>query len=124
MEPFSKRNAKNTGELPILNSGMLISPQNSAAQGISGQLSEISVGSEQPLHHHGPDECYYIIRGKGLMILEEEAKEVFAGAAIYIPPNKPDGIKNIGDDILEYLIANSPAFSVQYEKALWPADPA
>jgi mannose-6-phosphate isomerase-like protein (cupin superfamily) len=123
MEIFNKGNSKNTGQLPILSSWMLISPQNSSAQGISVQISEIPIGSEQPVHNHDPEQCYYIIKGKGLMIKEVETREVSAGDAVYIPSNKKHGIKNMGDNVLEYLTANSPVFSEQYENSLWPADP-
>jgi len=123
MKIFNRSNSKNTGNLPILSSWMLIGSQNSSAQDISIQISEIPAGSEQPVHNHDPEQCYYIIRGKGLMIIEEETKEVHAGDAVYIPSNKKHGIKNLGDGVLEYLTANSPMFEEQYESNLWPADP-
>ena len=122
MEIFNKGNSKNTGQLSILSSWILIGSQNSSAQGISVQISEIPIGSEQPLHNHDPEQCYYIIKGKGLMIIEEETGEVSAGDAVYIPSNKKHGIKNLGNDVLEYLTANSPVFSKEYEDAHWPAD--
>jgi mannose-6-phosphate isomerase-like protein (cupin superfamily) len=122
MEIFNKSNAKNTGQLPILSSWMLISPRNSSTQGLSVQISEVPVGSEQPAHNHDPEQCYYIIKGKGLMIIEEETREVTAGDAVYIPSNSKHGIQNIGNDVLEYLTANSPPFSEDNENALWPAD--
>ena len=121
---YNRNNSKNTGELPILTSWMLISPQNSKTKNLSVQISEVPVGSEQPIHEHEPEQCYYIIKGKGLMNIEEESKEVVAGDAIYIPSNLKHGIKNIGDDMLEYLTANAPVFSDQYENALWPSAPA
>jgi quercetin dioxygenase-like cupin family protein len=124
MDIFNRGNSKNTGQLQSLHSWMLISPQNSSTQAISMQISEIPVGSEQPLHNHDPEQCYYIIKGKGLMIIEEETNEVSAGDAVYIPSNKKHGIKNLGEDFLEYLTANSPVFSEQYENALWPSDSA
>ncbi len=102
---------------------MLIGSQNSSTRSISLQVSEIPVGSEQPIHNHDPEQCYYIIKGRGLMIIEQETKEVTTGDAVYIPSNKKHGIKNIGVDLLEYLTANSPVFSRQYENNLWPAAP-
>jgi len=124
MEVYNRNNSKNTGELPILTSWMLISPQNSQTKNLSVQISEVPVGSEQPIHHHEPEQCYYIIKGKGLMIIEDESKGVAAGDAVYIPSNLKHGIKNIGDDMLEYLTANTPVFSEQYENTLWPTAPA
>ena len=113
MEIFNKSNSKNTGELPILTSWMLVSPRNSSARNFSLQISEITVGSEQPVHHHDPEQCCYIIKAKGLMIIEEQTREGTAGDAVYIPSNKKHGIQNIGDDILAVLTANSPVFSSQ-----------
>jgi len=124
MEIFNRRNSRNTGKLEILTSFMLISPQNSSTQRLSIQVSEVPIGSEQPVHKHEPEQCYYIIRGKGLMVIEDESEEVTAGDAIYIPPNKEHGIKNVGGEVLEYLTANSPVFAKGYEDSLWPSDPA
>ena len=102
---------------------MLIGSQNSSAQAISIQISEILAGSEQPVHNHVPEQCYYIIRGTGLMIIEEESKEVHAGDAVHIPSDKKHGIQNLGNDVLEYVTANSPMFEEHYESNLWSADP-
>lgn len=123
MEIFNRSNSKSTGNLPLLTSWMLISPRNSSARAMSMQISEVPAGSSQPLHHHGPEQCYYIIRGKGLMVIEDETRDVSAGDAVCIPADKMHGIKNTGEDVLEYLTANSPAFSETYESTLWPADP-
>ncbi len=123
MEIFNKTNSRNTGSLEILTSYMLISPQNSSTKNLSIQISFVPVGSGQPIHAHAPEQCYYVIKGKGLVIIENETREVFPGDAIYIPSNNKHGIKNIGDEVLEYLTANSPVFTKQYEDALWPADP-
>lgn len=124
MEVFNRKNSNNTGELQILTSWMLISPKHSSTQNLSVQISEVPVGSEQPVHNHGPEQCYYIIKGKGLMIIEEESREVSPGDAVYIPSNLKHGIINIGDEILEYLTANAPVFSEEYEDTLWPSVPA
>ncbi|MEN6473934.1 MAG: cupin domain-containing protein [Syntrophaceae bacterium] len=100
MEIFNRSNSKNTGNLPSLKSWMLIGSRNSAAPAISMQISEIPAGSEQPMHAHAPEQCYYVIRGKGLMTIEDETREVHAGDAVHIPSNKRHGIKNIGDTAL------------------------
>lgn len=96
MEIFNKSNSKSTGQLPTLRSWMLAGSQNSSARGISVQISEIPPGSEQPVHNHDPEQCYYIIKGKGLMILEDQTSEVSPGDAVYIPSDKKHGIKNDG----------------------------
>jgi quercetin dioxygenase-like cupin family protein len=123
MEIYNKNNSRNTGNLDILTSYMLISTQNSSTQNISIQISEVPKGSEQPIHAHEPEQCYYIIKGSGLMIIENESQEVSEGDAIYISPNQKHGIKNVGNTNLKYLTANSPVFSKEYEDSLWPAEP-
>jgi mannose-6-phosphate isomerase-like protein (cupin superfamily) len=123
MEVFSRSNSRNTGRLPVLDSWMLIGARNSSTRTISLQVSEIPVGSEQPVHSHEPEQCYYIIRGRGVAFIEGETREISAGDAIYIPPGNRHGIRNTGDEVLEYLTANSPAFSTDYEDRLWPAPP-
>ena len=122
MEIFNRNKSKSTGELPILTSWMLISPQNTPTRSISLQISEVPAGSGQPVHNHDPEQCYYIIKGKGLMIIEDETAEVFAGDAVHIPSNRKHGIRNLGKDVLEYLTVNSPVFSKEYEDDHWPAN--
>ena len=123
MKIFNKTNTSNTGDLEILKSFLLISSQNVKDTPISLQISEIPIKSEQPIHNHKPTQCYFIIHGQGLMIIENEKQKVKEGDAIYIPSNKNHGIVNIGNQPLEYLTANSPAFDEDYENRLWPKKP-
>ncbi|TAL34017.1 MAG: cupin domain-containing protein [Spirochaetes bacterium] len=123
MHIFNKANSRDTGDLEILTSHMLIGSRNVGNAGISIQVSSIPVGSEQPLHRHAPEQCYYIIRGTGLMVIEEERETVNTGDAIYVPGDTMHGIKNTGSEVLEYLTANAPAFDAQYEDRLWPGHP-
>lgn len=123
MEIFNKVTSRNTGDLDILTSYLLISPQNSSAKNLSIQISAVPIGLLQPVHAHEPEQCYFILKGKGLMDIEGETCEVNSGDVIHIPSNKMHGIRNIGDMALEYLTANSPAFTKEYEEALWPSNP-
>jgi mannose-6-phosphate isomerase-like protein (cupin superfamily) len=123
MDIFNRKNAYNTGDLKILSSYMLIGRGNTSAKNISIQISDIPVSSQQPPHKHEPAQCYYIIKGKGLIKIEDEEKIVEPGDAIYIPANKEHGIKNVGNEVLEYLTANTPAFDPDYESKFWPNKP-
>lgn len=73
----------------------------------------------QFLHSHEQEQCYYILEGKGLMIIDEEFCEVNKNDAVYIPSDAPHGIKNIGDEMLVYLTANK-AFGSAREAEVWP----
>lgn len=103
---------------------MLVGKGNVESANISMQISSIPVGSEQPIHKHEPEQCYYIVKGKGLMILEGEEQIVTSGDAVYVPSNKEHGIRNIGDIELEYLTANTPPFDESYENELWSSKPS
>jgi mannose-6-phosphate isomerase-like protein (cupin superfamily) len=102
---------------------MLIGKRNVENANISIQISTIPVDSEQPIHNHEPEQCYYIIKGEGLMIIEEDKQIVNEGDTIYISSNSNHGIKNIGQIDLEYLTASTPAFDEIYEKRLWSTQP-
>lgn len=113
-----------SGGMEGLASFMLIGEKNAGVGSISLQYSEVQAGYEQPLHRHQPEQCYYIISGTGLMIIEEESCQVDEGDAIYIPPDALHGIKNNGPAVLKYLTANAPAFGADYEMSLWPQNSA
>ncbi len=123
MQIHNKTTSRNTGQLAALTSWMLVSPQNSSARSLSIQISEIPVDSEQPVHSHDPEQCFYLIKGKGLMVINGETSEVAAGDTVHIPSRIRHGIKNTGSVVLEYLTASAPAFDADYENALWPAEP-
>jgi mannose-6-phosphate isomerase-like protein (cupin superfamily) len=123
MNIFNRKNSYHTGDLKILTSYLLIGRANDSSRNISIQISDIPVNSQQPPHRHEPEQCYYIIKGKGLMKIENEEKVVGPGDAIHIPANKEHGIRNIGNEILEYLTANAPAFASDYESRFWPNPP-
>ena len=116
------KNNENTpkGEYDGFVTHLLIGRSNVGASHVSIQITEVAVGGAQFLHAHEPEQCYYIIEGKGRMTVGEEIQEVKVGDAIYIPSNHRHGIENIGDCPLKYLTANSPAFDEKTEATNWP----
>jgi mannose-6-phosphate isomerase-like protein (cupin superfamily) len=120
---FNIENTKRNANTDVLTSYMLISPQNAFSKNLSIQLSFIPIGSEQPIHAHEPEQVYYIVKGQGLMSIDNESREVSAGDSILIPSNSNHGMKNIGNKTLEYLTANSPVFQKEYEDSLWSKEP-
>jgi mannose-6-phosphate isomerase-like protein (cupin superfamily) len=68
-------------------------------------------GSEQPLHrHHGLEQAYVIVRGRGTMIVGGERREVGEGTLVYVPPDTDHAIRNEGTEPLAYVSATSPPF--------------
>jgi mannose-6-phosphate isomerase-like protein (cupin superfamily) len=77
-------------------------------------LAEATVlpGQTTAAHYHiKTEEIYYILRGRGMMCLEEEEREVGAGDAVLIPPGQRHSIRNTGKDDLVFLCCCAPGYS-------------
>lgn len=98
---------------------LLIGESNSGSKEISIQITEVEPQGMQFLHAHEEQQCYYVVRGAGLIIIDQEERSVHEGEAIFIPSNATHGIKNTGSETLVYLTANR-AFGVEKEKTIWP----
>ena len=118
-------NKKNTriGTYDGFSTNLLIGEINSGSKKISIQVTDVEPNGMQFLHSHKQEQCYYIISGTGLMIIDNSTREVKEGDAVFIPSNATHGIKNIGNNRLTYLTANQ-AFGKQREKELWTEEKA
>ncbi len=118
-------NRKNTrlGKYDGFSTNLLIGEINSDSKEISIQITYVEPNGMQFLHSHEQEQCYYIISGTGLMIIDDQTKKVKEGDAVFIPSNSTHGIKNIGNNRLTYLAANQ-AFGGQREIELWPEEKA
>lgn len=114
-------NKKHTrlGKYDGFSTNLLIGEINSGSKEISIQTTDVEPNKMQFLHSHEQEQCYYIISGTGLMIIDDQSKEVKEGDAVFIPSNATHGIKNIGNNKLTYLTANQ-AFGKQREEEIWP----
>ncbi|MCD6231298.1 cupin domain-containing protein [Candidatus Aerophobetes bacterium] len=74
-------------------------------------LVKVKKNSLTPKHTHEDEEQVYIIlKGKGLMRINNEEQEVEGGMIVYIPRKAEHEIKNIGEDELTYIyVANWPS---------------
>lgn len=89
-------------------------------------------GSQQSLHaHEDSEQVYVVIRGRGLMIVDDEALDVEAGTAVLIPFGAKHAIRNTGTEPLEYISATAPPFPAEISGETWqpgydriPADDA
>jgi mannose-6-phosphate isomerase-like protein (cupin superfamily) len=71
----------------------------------------IPPGKASLLHYHPyAEESYYILEGKGHVLLGDEETVVVAGQAILIPAPKPHRITNIGETDLAFLAFCVPAW--------------
>ncbi|RLF45143.1 MAG: cupin domain-containing protein [Thermoplasmata archaeon] len=63
-------------------------------------------------------EVYVILRGKGIMHIDDETAEVREGHIIYIPPNSVQRIKNAGNEDLVFLCIVYPPWRKEDEEIL------
>ena len=63
---------------------------------------EITGGGKVDPHTHPTHEFYYVLYGRGLMIVGDEEREIGQGDLVYIPPNE-----------VHSLVASSPHASIQ-----------
>ena len=63
-----------------------------------------------PHFHPRAEEIYYILQGRGEMILAHEKHDVVPGDAIAIPPGVPHQIINHSSDPLIFLCCCAPGY--------------
>jgi mannose-6-phosphate isomerase-like protein (cupin superfamily) len=61
-------------------------------------------------------EVYFILEGRGRMMIDGESAEVGPGMAIYIPPGSMQHIENRGDSPLAFLCIVYPAWGEEDEE--------
>ena len=58
---------------------------------------EVVGGGEVHPHSHHTHEYYYVLNGRGMMMIEDEEREVVPGDFIYIPPDKLHTLRPISE---------------------------
>jgi mannose-6-phosphate isomerase-like protein (cupin superfamily) len=61
-------------------------------------------------------EVYYVLKGDGMMHIDDEIKSVGPGDTIYIPPKAVQFIENIGESDLEFLCIVYPEWHPDAEE--------
>ena len=75
-------------------------------------VAYIVVTGESISHlHKKTEEIYFIIKGKGIINIDNKEKEVEKDDLIVIPKNKFHSIKKIGQDSLELIAITNPRYN-------------
>lgn len=69
-----------------------------------------------PHKFHTASEVYYILRGRGIIHINDETAEVFPDDTIHIPPQAVQWIENHGLENLEFLCIVDPAWKPDAEE--------
>ncbi len=64
----------------------------------------------QAHYHPLTEEIYYVLRGEGLMAIEQEKAIIRPGDGVAIPPGVKHQILNIGKEDLVFLCTCAPAY--------------
>lgn len=75
-------------------------------------------GKKSTPHKLKTSEVYFILKGKGIMHIENKTREVFPNQIIYIPPNSVQYIENNGTEELVFLCIVDPAWKREDEKII------
>jgi mannose-6-phosphate isomerase-like protein (cupin superfamily) len=68
-------------------------------------------GSSQPRHQHDTQEqIYVIVRGRGVMTVGDEERELIEGTLVFVPPATAHTIRNESGEPMCYVSATSPPF--------------
>lgn len=89
----------------------------------TSQITQCSLAEETlppgcavtPHQHAQIEEIYYIVSGLGLMTVGDEAREVKAGDAVYIPRGHRHTLANTGSEPMNILLICGPAFFYEDE---------
>ena len=108
------KNQKNSTKI-LGNEGAIIYDMlnpNHVENGIQYSIAyvNLSYGKSTLLHILKTSEVYYILKGKGMLYIDNESNNVQAGDAVFVPPGSKQYVKNVGSTDLEFLCIVDPAW--------------
>jgi mannose-6-phosphate isomerase-like protein (cupin superfamily) len=78
-------------------------------------VARIGPGLSSAPHGLKTTEVYYLLQGRGVMVIDDEEQEVGPGDAIYISPNAVQYLKNTGDEEIVFICIVDPAWKAEDE---------
>ncbi len=82
---------------------LLIGGERTASKGLTVGIAEIPPGASLLLHHHAPQEVYYVLEGEGQTEIGGAVTAIGPGTALFIPPNAPHRTVNTGTVPLRFV---------------------
>ena len=74
----------------------------------------------KPNVHPNSEEMFYILKGHGKIIVENESADIEPGMAIYIIPNVIHSFENTGNEKMVFLLMHAPQESMEeLDKSPW-----
>ncbi len=82
---------------------LLITSERGPSSGLVTGIAEVPSGASLLLHHHEPEETYYILSGNGHIKIDECEAEIGPGSTVYIPPNAKHTVRCTGIEPLVFI---------------------
>jgi quercetin dioxygenase-like cupin family protein len=101
----------------------LFKPREMRDETLGGHLElvsefEVIGGGEVHPHKHPTFEFYYVLSGRGVMVIEGEKREIRQGDLVKIPPNAVHSLKPVSDNAsircLAFAVAVKDAPAINY----------
>lgn len=81
-------------------------------------IAEVAPRSSTYRHRLHQPEVYYILEGRGIIHIDNEANELTVGDAVYIPPARVQWIENTGCGILKFAAIVAPPWQSELDERL------
>ncbi len=78
--------------------------------------ASVGVGQSSLPHLLKGSEVYYILQGKGRVVIDEESRLLEVGDLVFIPAGAHQHIQNVGEEELRFLCIVAPAWSEEEEE--------
>ncbi len=82
---------------------ILISGERGPSSSLTTGIAEMTPGALLALHHHEPEETYYVISGSGHVTIDDSAASLGPGASVFIPSNAKHSLRCTGTENLVFL---------------------
>ena len=94
----------------------LLGGKNSKRKDITFGVLDIPPGHTLDPHHHDPAEAYYVLEGKGRLLIDDRFQEIGPGAVVYIVGNEVHGIRNHTESTLKlvWIFPTDSYHEIQY----------
>lgn len=82
---------------------ILISGERGPSSRLTTGIAEMLPGALLSLHHHEPEETYYVISGSGYVTVDDREASLSPGSSVFIPSNAKHSLRCTGTEKLVFL---------------------
>ena len=77
-----------------------------------GFLASATLDSGKTIESHidPMEEIYFIVKGEGEMMVDDDTRRVGPGDAVWVPAGSPHSLTNTGEEVCMILVVASPAW--------------